>query len=947
MSKRRTTELWLLIAATPVLFLLFLMLLVNGEQEITIASFVVPGALVALFFIAHIAARKFAPGADPAILPIVYLLAGVGICFVLRLAPTDTALKQVVWLFAAVVCMIAVIIFIPSLEKLSRFKYTSLLFGLILLLLPLAPFIGAEYNGSKIWLSIAGFSFQPGEIAKICIVLFLAAYLADNREMLSTSRRGFLGLKIPNFRTLLPLLFMWVLALLIVIFEKDLGSALLFFGIFLVMIYICTGKLSYVIIGILLVAIGGVGLYYCFSHVQTRVQIWLDPFSDPSGSGYQLVQSLYSLADGGLFGTGIGRGLPTYIPEVMSDFIFSAIGEELGLFGACAVILLFMLFAVRGFATAARAKSDVAAFIAVGLTTSICLQAFIIIGGVTGFIPLTGLTLPFMSQGGSSLISSFIIVGLLLHAGNEGTGLGTELTGTMQFTKIGPRAAYTARAAQGSHSSAGAAAFRPQSDQGVLGRAALGKRLTILVTVFAILFAALIANLSYIQIVRADEIQNMETNNHTLKKQSERERGAILTSDNVILAESTKDEDGSYTRSYPQGSLASHVVGYYSQQYGASGIESSMSSSLVGDENFASLGDAIRSYAGIKTSGNDVVLTLNSKVQKAAESVLKGEKGACVVLDTKTGAVLAEASSPTYDINEVGSLLDGSTSSNDGELVNRATNSLYAPGSTFKTLTLAAALDTGTVKLKDKFKSSKTVEIGGGKITNYHKESHGKITVEEALQVSSNTVFAQIADKLGADKLVSYAEKFGFNTSYAQDFSLTKSIMPKASNMTQWEAAWAGVGQPVGSDSSTAGPQVSVMQMAMIMQAISNDGVLMKPYVVEKVLSSSGAVISSTKSQIAGQVVSSETAKTEQKALKKVVTSGTGTAAQISGAKVIGKTGTAETGKKLDDAWFIGTATKDGKSVTIAIVIEQGASGGGTAAPKAKTVLEEALNSIM
>ncbi len=903
------------------------MLLVNEEQEITAASFIVPSALVALFFIAHIATRKFAPSADPAILPIVYLLAGVGICFVLRLAPTDTALKQVVWLFAAIICMIAVIIFIPNLEKLSRYKYTSLLFGLVLLLLPLVPFIGAEYNGSKIWLSIANFSFQPGEIAKICIVLFLAAYLADNREMLSTSRRAFLGLKIPNFRTLLPLLIMWVLALLIVIFEKDLGSALLFFGIFLVMVYVCTGKLSYVIIGLLLVAIGGIGLYYCFGHVQTRVQIWLNPFSDPSGSGYQLVQSLYSLADGGLFGTGIGRGLPTYIPEVMSDFIFSAIAEELGLLGACGVIFLFMLFAIRGFATAARAKSDVAAFIATGLTTSICLQAFIIIGGVTGFIPLTGLTLPFMSQGGSSLISSFIIVGLLLHAGNEGTGLGTELSGTIQFNKV--------------------ASNRSASDQGVLGRAALGKRLTILVTVFAILFAALIANLSYIQIVRADEIQSMETNNHTIKKQSERERGSILTSDNVILAESTKNSDGSYTRKYPQDSLASHVVGYYSQQYGSSGIESSMGSSLVGNENFANIGDAIRSYAGIKTPGNDVVLTLNSKIQKSAESVLEGEKGACVVLDTKTGAVLAEASSPTYNINSVNSLLDGSKSSSDGELVNRATNSLYAPGSTFKTLTLAAALDTKTVKTTSKFDSPKSIEIGGGKVTNYHKESHGKITVEQATQVSSNTVFAQIADKLGADNLVSYAEKFGFNTSYAQDFSLTKSIMPPASSMSQWETAWASVGQPVGEDSSTSGPQVSVMQMAMVMQAISNNGVLMKPYVVEKVLSSSGAVLSSTKSQIAGQVISSEAAKKEQKVLRKVVTGGTGTAAQISGATVIGKTGTAETGKKLDDAWFVGTATKNGESITIAIIIEQGASGGGTAAPKAKTVLEEALNTIM
>ena len=899
------------------LLLLFALLLVNDGAELSLSSFAVPLGLVGSFVLAHIALRKFAPNADAAILPIAFLLSGIGITFVLRLAP-ESATKQVVWLFLGVALMIATIVFVPSIEKLGNYKYTCLLFALILLLLPMLPGIGAEHYGSKIWISVAGFSFQPGEIAKILIVLFLAAYMADNRELLSTMRKSRLGFSYPNVRSLIPLVAIWVVCLLVVIFEKDLGSALLLFGIFLVLVYVSTGRASYVLLGLVLVAIGAVFLYSLFSHVQLRVAIWLDPFADAQGDGYQLVQSLYSLADGGLFGVGIGRGLCDSIPVVESDFIFSAIGEEMGLLGASAVIFLFMLFAVRGFLTAARAKTDMAAFTAAGLTTSICLQAFIIIGGVTDFIPLTGLTLPFMSQGGSSLLSSFIIVGLLLLAGDEGTGLETEMGTTARMVKVGT---------------------------GVLGRSALGKRLTVLIAFFALLFALLIGNLTYIMVIQAEDIQNMSSNNHTLAKEASRERGAILTSDNVVLAESEEQEDGSYERVYPQGSLAAQVVGYYSQQYGASGIESSMSSTLVGEEDFETIGDAIRAAAGLQTSGNDVVLTIDSEIQAAAESVLEDVDGACVVLDTDTGAVLAEASSPTYDNNEVEAILSGEDTSAD--LVNRATGALYAPGSTFKIVTLAAALDTGTVEADTTYSSPGTMDIGNAAVTNYNKSSHGTITVERATAVSSNTVFAQIAVDLGAEELVSYSEAFGFNDDdLAQDFSLKSSLMPDADEMTTWETAWAGAGQPVGEHDSPAGPQVTVMQMAVAMAAISNDGVAMRPYVVEKVLSSSGTTLAKTSKKKYGRVMSKDAAQTEQDILETVVESGTGTAAQISGATVIGKTGTAETSNELSDAWFVGTATVDGESVTIAIVIEEGNSGGGVAAPAAKEVLEVALERV-
>ena len=312
-----------------------------------------------------------------------------------------------------------------------------------------------------------------------------------------------------------------------------------------------------------------------------RFQVWVDPFKDAQGQGYQIVQSLFSLADGGLVGVGIGNGMANNIPVVESDFIFSAIGEEMGLLGGGAVLIQFMLFAVRGLTTAARAKSDLAAFSATGLTAAISFQAFLIVGGVTRLLPLPGVTLPFMSQGGSSLLASFIIVALLLRAGDEATGREAELTGTGTMAAItddqvasaaaptGTRFATSSSYGSGSHS--GGSRMRRRlldtPESGVLGRVALANRLTRAVLAFTALFAILIGNLTYVQVIKAKDYQDMPTNNHTIARSKYIQRGSIITSDGVTLAESLQQEDGTYERGYPAGNLATHVVGYASTQF--------------------------------------------------------------------------------------------------------------------------------------------------------------------------------------------------------------------------------------------------------------------------------------------------------------------------------------------------------------------------------------------
>lgn len=931
---RRTTELLLLIAAAFPVTLLYAMYVVTTGAALSFQTLAVPLGLFAAFAAAHIGVRIFAPGADPAILPVVFTLSGIGITFVTRLQP-DASLGQVIFLFLGVALMVGTLAVVKNLEVIKRYKYVLGIAGIILLVLPM--FIGTEIYGSKLWIKIGGFQFQPGEFAKVLIVLFLAGYLAENRELLSISNRTVLGIKFPRLRLLYPLFIVWGVCLLVVAFERDLGSALLFYTIFLIMLYVATGRVSYVIIGLALLAIGAFGMYQIMSHVQVRVAIWLDPFSDAQNLGYQIVQSLFSLADGGLAGVGIGKGMADIIPVVASDMIFAAIGEEMGLLGGSAVLLLFMLFAVRGLTTAARAKSDLAAFSAAGLTAAISFQAFTIVGGVTKLIPLTGVTLPFMSQGGSSLLASFVIVGLLLRAGDEATGRSTEIANTStDLASAGYRTTV-----RGSHMR------RPALDtpeSGLLGRVALANRLTRTVFLFTALFAVLIGNITYIQVIKASEYQDMPSNNHTINKARYIKRGSIITADGLTLAESIQQADGTYARSYPNGNLAAHVVGYYSQQYGTMGIENTQNDTLTGSKDYSSWQNALNSLAGISEPGNSVQLTIDSRIQRAAEQALAGRVGAIVALDPRSGAVLAWASAPTFDNTNIQAAIEDANASGgaDTSMYDRATLALYTPGSTFKVLTLASAIENGLATLDTTYDSPGRMEIGGADVVSIGERGHGTISLAKAFALSSNTVFGQVADGLGAEKLVATARAFGYGQQLGLDFTTAASVMPNPEEMTEWELAWAGAGQPVG-QGHTPGPQATVMQNALMAATIANNGIAMNPYVVSQILAPDGTVLKTTRGRSLGQAVSSGTAAQVKQAMLDVVQNGTGSAAAIAGVKVAGKTGTAETNNANANSTFVGFAPYDTPTVAIAVVIEQNAKGEESAAAVGGQVLRAAL----
>lgn len=366
---------------------------------------------VSFYLLAHVAMRIFLPQADNVILPLAAFLTQLGLIMIFRLKP-HLLTVQLLWLGLGLLAMLALVIFLRDYGELENFKYVSVLLGLGLLLSP--TFFGKEINGAKLWLNFGRFNFQPSEIAKVLIIIFLAAYLKDKKELLSISGRKLIGVEWPEFKHLGPLLTMWLLSLFILVFQKDLGSSFLFFAIFLVMIYVATGRGSFVGLGSALFLMGTIGSYFLFNHVRLRIDIWLNPWLDPANRSYQIVQSLFALAAGSFSGSGLGRGHPGYIPAVHTDFIFSALAEELGLLGAIAILLIYLLFAYRGFKIALNAEDEFGKLLALGLTSVFTLQGLVIIAGSSRLIPITGITLPFISYGGSSIVSNFILLGLLL-----------------------------------------------------------------------------------------------------------------------------------------------------------------------------------------------------------------------------------------------------------------------------------------------------------------------------------------------------------------------------------------------------------------------------------------------------------------------------------------------------------------------------------------------------
>jgi cell division protein FtsW (lipid II flippase) len=425
--KRRVAELMLLIMALALGISAYALVGIGVTDH-------VPTDLAgyAAFFVAfglgcHVIVRRFAPYADPLLLPIAIALNGIGLAMIHRIDLARQAADhkadayapaQYLWTSVSIVAFVVTLMALRDHRQLQRLTYTLGLAGMLLLLLPLVPGLGVSINGSQIWIRAGGYSFQPGEIAKILLAISFASYLVLKREALALAGRRFIGIDLPRGRDLGPILLVWLVSLGVLVFEDDLGSSLLFFGLFVVLLYVATERPSWLIVGLLLFAAGAYLGYMSFYHVQLRVEGWMHPDSNRDAF-YQIIQARYGLGWGGVLGQGWGQGSPQITPFSWSDFIATSLGEEIGLTGLMAIILLYAIVVERGIRTALVCRDAFGKLLSVGLAVALALQVFVVIGGVTKLIPLTGLTTPFMSYGGTSLLANWVIFAILMRISDQ------------------------------------------------------------------------------------------------------------------------------------------------------------------------------------------------------------------------------------------------------------------------------------------------------------------------------------------------------------------------------------------------------------------------------------------------------------------------------------------------------------------------------------------------
>lgn len=407
----RWLELWLLTMAAACLLI--------GAASLQLALPALPAhplrlvlGLLLVAVVAHVGLRVLLPGADQMLLPVVVVLSGIGLLFVTRLEP-ELGVRQLRWHALGMLALLVLVPLLGRVHRLRRYKYLAACAGLVLMLVTAA--VGREVNGSRLWLGTRSYAVQVTEVMKVLLVVFLAGYLADRRLILRAAGQRWRGVRLPTLPYLMPLALIWVLTFLVLVWQRDLGATLLLAGVTLLMLYVASGRTSFVLVGAVLVALDVLVAYHLFGYVQRRIDVWLHPFADEAAGGYQISQALYAVANGGVLGTGIGQGFPGYIPAVHTDFVFAALVEELGMAGAFAVVAAYLLLVFRGLAIAARQPTDFTGLLAVGCTAVNALQTLVIIAGNLSLIPITGITLPFVSYGGSSILANYALVAILLR----------------------------------------------------------------------------------------------------------------------------------------------------------------------------------------------------------------------------------------------------------------------------------------------------------------------------------------------------------------------------------------------------------------------------------------------------------------------------------------------------------------------------------------------------
>lgn len=608
---------------------------------------------------AYLVQRLGQPG-DPILLPLIFFLSGLGLVLIARLAPAFV-MPQLAWLIAATTALLGVVLLPRNFDWLWRYQYAWLTGGLILLAATLIFGVNPSGFGPRLWLQLGPVYFQPSEPLKLMLVIFLAAYLAGRRRQLVEVKAyiGPVGMPHPSYWG--PMLLMWGLSIVLLVWQRDLGAALLFFCTFLAMLYVAIGQKRYLWSGVLLLISAGSLGYYLFDVVRLRIEAFWNPWLDPAGRSFQIVQSLLAFASGGMFGQGLGQGLSTAIPVVHTDFVFAAIGEEYGLLGALAVLVCFVLLVSRAFVIALAAQTGFEQLLAAGIGIILSLQTLIITAGTLKLMPLTGVTLPFVSYGGSSLVTSFVMVGMLLFIARQRESVPTFKRSNAQTLKL----------------------FHLPLAWGIF-------------TGFMIVAGGLI----FWQVALASFLTRRDGNPRPVVAEQGIRRGRLLTASGVPVAETIINEQGIAERRYPYAGLSS-VTGYYSIRYGVGGTEAVFDPVLRGVAGKSAEDQWLDGLLHRPLVGRDITLTVDLPAQVAADVALGDQEGAVVVMEINTGAILVMSSHPTYDPNTLEANWDTLRRDQRAPLLNRATQGLFPVGDLARLVGLIGLREAGSTMPAD------------------------------------------------------------------------------------------------------------------------------------------------------------------------------------------------------------------------------------------------------
>lgn len=842
------------------------------ERAITWSHLWAPLLWLVSFTLAYLFLSSGRPGHDPFLLPIFALLTGWGLLLMDRLAVNFLG-RQTIWLVISLILLLLIVLLPRSLYFLQRYRYTWLIGGLLLLAATLIFGVNPSGAAAALWLPLPlplaePVYFQPSELLKAVMVVFLASYFADREALLNrhTWANGFGG-ALPY---LLPLLLMWGFSVVLLVWQRDLGAATLFFLLFATLLYVVTGEKLYVIGGLLLLLLAGALAYFIFSDVVAlRIDMWVYPWAEVRDRAYQIVQSLYALAAGGLGGQGIGQGYPDFVPVVHSDFAFAAIAEEWGLVGSLVVVGCFAVLAQRGLRIAVLSQRPFHTYLAAGITAIFSAQAFLIMGGVTRLLPLTGITLPFVSYGGSSLLVSSAMLGLLL------------------FLSAHPVEAATTAATGQTHQ-------------------AITRRLKqIGVVIFAGFFAVALA-LLYWGVVQGNTLLARDDNPRLVIAEQRVRRGRILDHESVPLA-LTLTNGNLAQRQYPLPAAAA-VVGYYSLRYGTAGIEAGYDAHLRGEND--GLWPAFwRGLLHQPPVGRDIRLTLDAELQQAAATALANRQGALVLLEiaqpTGTAALRAMVSAPGYDPNQLDAQFETLAADPNAPLFNRAAQGGYQPGLMLQPLLVASAMDDQLLQLDNPAPHpDRSIPINGTTI-QCQGELPGSqdslpITWEEAVALGCPGPLETLAEEWGANALSARFNAYGLTT--PPNLPLETQIMsPPAPPADPLLAA-------VGQENLTVSP----LQIARAYGALVNNGRLPTIQLVEAVRGAGGRwQAASEESGTAEAIVTAETAADVTAALQAENSDYSEQAVSV----LAGPEGTT-------DSWYAGMTTSGSSRYVLVLILE-------------------------